>query len=97
MTESQLKDYIQPFPDIGDFIFVPPSSGPSRTWIYRAEDDPQLILDFHFSSLMSTGWRVKETSPVIVAERAGSSLSVSTLRRQDGTRVVYEIQSAQNA
>lgn len=91
MPEKTLADYIQPFPNIGEFIFVPRSDGESRTWIYRASEDSQMILDFHFSSLITHGWRLKETSPALVAERDGSNLSVSVLRRQDEARVVYEV------
>ena len=91
MSDSALKEYLQPFPGIGDFIFVPPETGESRTWIFRADEDPALILDFHFSSLITHGWHVVKTAPTIVAERDGSGVSVSAARRQDETRITYEV------
>ena len=90
MAATTLRDFIQPFPDIS-FIFVPPAEGWSRTWIYRAAEDPQSILDYHFSSLMTHGWRVLETSPRLVAERHGSNIAVSASRLKDETRIVYEV------
>ena len=88
-----LKDYLEPYPGIRDFIFAPPGEGQSRTWIFCADEPPQTILDFHFSFLITHGWRVLQTEPSIVAKRGDADLSVSTLTRNDGTRVVYEVQT----
>ena len=91
MSDSALKEYIQPFPGIGGFIFVPPETGESRTWIFRATDDPQHILDFHFSSFMTQGWNVVENGARVLAERGGEGVSVSASRRKDETRIIYEV------
>jgi hypothetical protein len=54
-------------------------------------EDPKIILDFHFSSFMTHGWRVLKTAPTLVAERADAGISVSSLRRKDETRIIYEL------
>ncbi len=86
-----LKDYIEPYPGIRDFIFAPPGEGAFRTWIFAADEKPQTILDFHFSFLITHGWQILQNEPTLVAKRAGADISVSTLSREDGTRVVYEV------
>ena len=91
MSEAALKEYIQPYPGIGGYIFAPPATGESRTWIFRCTEDPKTVLDFHFSSLMTQGWRVLKLAPALVAEKSGSSVSVSSLRRSDETRIIYEV------
>ena len=91
MPEAALKDYLQPFPGIRSFIFAPPPEGESRTWIFRAIEDPQLVLEFHFTTLLTQGWNVVENASTLVAKRGTSDLSVSALRRQDETRIVYEV------
>ena len=93
MPDTALKDYIEPYPGIRDFIFVPPPVGESRTWIYCAVEDPQSILNYHFASLMTHGWRVLQNEPTILARRAGTDLSVSTMRRGDESRIVYELRA----
>ena len=93
MTETTLLPFLEPFPGIRDFIFLPSADLERRTWIYGAEEDPQFILDFHISSLISRGWRVIESSPEVVAEKEGASLSVSTFRRKDQIRIIYDLQS----
>ena len=93
MSDTALKQYLEPYPGIRDFIFAPhaPIEGTPRTWIFCAAEDPQEILNYHFSFLLTHGWRVLQSEPSIVAQRAGADLSVSTLRRNDETRVVYEV------
>ena len=86
-----LKDYIEPFPGIRDFIFAPPGEGSSRTWIFAADEAPQTILDFHFSFLITHGWQITQNAPALMAKRAGTDIAVSTLSRGDSTRVVYEV------
>lgn len=93
MSETSLKEFIQPYPGINDFIFFPTATGEFRTWIYRAMEDPQTIMNFHFMALMTQGWNVKDSSASIVAERNGSGISVSTLRRENETRIIYEIRA----
>ncbi len=90
MPDSRLKEYFQPYPGIRDFIFAP-AEGASRTWIYGADGAPQSVLDFHFTSLITSGWRVVQNSPSLVAERAGAGVSVSASTRGSETRVVYEL------
>ena len=91
MAQPPLKDYLEPYPGIRDFIFTPPAEGESRTWIFMAVEEPQTILNFHFTSLLTHGWRVVQNEPSLIAKRADAQLEVSTLRRQDETRVVYEV------
>ena len=91
MSESALENYIQLFPGIRDFIFAPAETGKSRTWIFGADDAPQFILNFHFESLLTHGWKVIESSSGLTAERSGSAVSVSASRLKDQTRIVYEI------
>ena len=93
MPQTTLNEYIEPYPGIRDFIFAPPASGPSRTWIFCAAEEPQRILDYHFSFLITHGWRVLQSEPTLVAHRGNADLSVSTLRRNDETRVVYEVRT----
>ena len=88
---TRLNDYIEPFPGIRDFIFAPPGEGQSRTWIFTADETPQTILNFHFSFLLTHRWRIVQNEPVILAKRGEVDISVSTLSREDGTRVVYEV------
>ena len=92
MPQTALKDYIEPYPGIRDYIFAPPAEGVSRTWIFiTAEDPPQTILNYHFVSLLTHGWRVIRNEPLIVAKRADADLLVSVVSREDETRVVYEV------
>ena len=91
MSEVELSQYVKPFPGIRSSIFLPSPMLSNRTWIYRADDAPEFILDFHRSSLMGDGWRVTEFSPTVVAERGPSSVSVSASRRGDDTLIVYEV------
>jgi hypothetical protein len=97
MADTSLKQILEPFPGIRDFIFVPPAEGDRRTWIYGATEDPQLVLDFHISSFISGGWRVREGRPDVRAEKEGAVVSVSTLRRNDETRIIYELQNSSEA
>lgn len=91
MPLTELGQYIQPFPGIRGSIFLPaPTPGP-RTWIYRADETPEFVLDFHRSSLITDGWRVVKVSPAVVAERGSSSVSVSASRRGDETLIIYEV------
>jgi hypothetical protein len=94
MNSERLTDILEPFPGIRDFIFAPPPSGASRTWIFCATEDPEFILNYHFASLVTHGWRVTQSQPSIEARRGESGLSVSTLRRNDETRIVYEVHAA---
>ena len=91
MSETSLREFLQPYPGIGGFIFAPPEAGESRTWIFRASGDPKLILDFHLVSFMTHGWRVTRSDGALLAERGGAGVSVSALRRQDESRVIYEV------
>jgi len=88
---TRLKDYIEPYPGIRDFIFEPPGEGSSRTWIFAADEAPQTIMDFHFSFLITHGWEITQNKPSLLAKRAGADIAVSALSRNDGTRVVYEV------
>lgn len=96
MPDNRLKEYLQPYPGIRDFIFAPPEAGETRTWIFGADGTPQTIINFHFSSFLMNGWRVVRDSPSLVAERAGAGVSVSVSVRGSETRVVYEIHRAPN-
>jgi len=91
MPLSELGHYLQPFPGIRSSIFLPAPTQGTRTWIYRADETPEFVLDFHRSSLLTDGWRVLELSPAVVAERGSSSVSVSASRRGDDTLIVYEV------
>ncbi len=91
MTEYALEHYIQPYPGIRGFIFAPPATGESRTWIFDADVPPELVLNYHFASLLTQGWRVTEGSPKITAERGDSGVTVSVSSRNDGTRIIYEV------
>ena len=91
MALATLKDYIEPYPGIRDFIFTPPTEGSSRTWIYCSDEATQTILDFRFSSLITHGWRILQNEPSILAKRGDTNLSVNALTRNDGTRIVYEL------
>jgi hypothetical protein len=91
MPESELGRYFKPFPGIRTNVFLPAPVQGTRTWIYRADEMPEFVLNFHRLSLMVDGWHVVEFSPAIVAERGPSSLSVSASRRGDDTLIVYEI------
>ena len=95
MSDTILKQYLQPFPGECRFIFAPPATGRTRTWIFGTDDMPDLILNFHLASFLTHGWRVVESSPSIVAERDGSGISVSAMRRRDETRIVYEVRTTQ--
>lgn len=91
MPQIELSQYVKPFPGIRSSIFLPSPTLEKRTWIYRADDTPEFILDFHRSSLMGDGWRVTEFSPTVVAERGSDSVSVSASRRGEDTLIVYEV------
>ena len=91
MALTNLKDYIEPYPGIRDFIFAPPAEGQSRTWIFCADGAPQTILNFHFSFLITHGWEIVQNEPSILAKRGQADLSVNAETRDDGTRIVYEL------
>ena len=95
MSESALENYIQLFPGIRGFIFAPPATGESRTWIFGADEPPESVLDFHFAWLITQGWTVTQSSPQLVAEREGAGVSVSASRQKDGTRITYEVTAGQ--
>ena len=97
MSETALQKYIQPYPGIRAFIFAPPATGDSRTWIFGADEPPEMILDFHFAWLMTQGWTVLESSPRLVAEREGAGLSVSASRQKNETRIIYEVTAARSS
>ena len=91
MCETALKEYIQPFPGIPSFIFAPPATRESRTWIFGANEEPESVLNFHLAAFLAQGWHVLESAPSVVAERGGSGVSVSASRRRNETRIVYEV------
>lgn len=93
MATTALKDYLEPYPGIRDFIFTPPSEGRSRTWIFAADEPPQTILNFHFSFLLTHGWQIVQNEPTLIAKRADADLSVSSWTTDDSTRVAYEVRT----
>jgi hypothetical protein len=93
MSEIALESYIQLYPGIRGFIFTPPATGESRTWIFSATEPPEFVLNFHFAALLTQGWHVLESSPRIIAERDGSNISISASRQKEETRIVYEVYS----
>ena len=92
MPQPALNEFIELYPGIRGSIFTP-SPGQSRTWIFCAIEEPQRILDYHFSFLLTHGWRVLQSEPSIIAQRGDADISVSTLRRNDETRIVYELRT----